>query len=186
MKRGSRRAEVRSRNADVEAPDAPDDRGDDRGPARQPTTEEGSDNSVTAPAEADPEPERDHRRDHAGDEVSGGAHQARLPETDVADIWDTAVPDAGERADPAERRRVPSVDDTTATVDRAHLASMEIANRERLDELAEREEPDDDALLDELARWSTDDQHTDHRHAGTARDATGNTDDLEAPDVLVR
>jgi len=85
----------------------------------------------------------------------------------AADIRDTSTRDAGERADPEQRRRVPRPAEAAASVARAQLARVEIAAR-RAAEATEQAraaevEPDADDRRQELARWA------DHDNAdGTA------------------
>jgi conjugative relaxase-like TrwC/TraI family protein len=117
------------------------------------------------------EPREDDRGDDpcADDRVGGDDPPDRhvdevLVEPAPPDIRDTAVPDAGERVDPAERRRVPLPDQTAATVDRAKLVLAEIETRRAAEaaEAAEQAragavEPDEDDRRDELARWADQD-----------------------------
>lgn len=104
----------------------------------------------------------------------------QVVETRIPDVRETAVRDDTEHADPAERRRVPSVDETIATAHRAHLATVEIANRRRLDDAADHD-PDrdaDDDRREDLNRWAAaaDDgrrpeSRTDDTEPGRERDA---------------
>jgi conjugative relaxase-like TrwC/TraI family protein len=63
----------------------------------------------------------------ADDDAGGQAHDGA--ETDVPDIRQWSVPDAGEHTDPGTRR-VPLVDKTAAAVERAETAAREIDARE--------------------------------------------------------
>jgi hypothetical protein len=69
-----------------------------------------------------------HRSDDR-DLNEGGLDDVAPPELVVPDIRETSTPDTAERADPAQRRRVPLRDETSATVDRARLAVAEIDAR---------------------------------------------------------
>lgn len=75
------------------------------------------------------------------------------------DIRETSTPDAGERADPDKRRRVPPPDETDTTVDRAHLALDEIEARRQAEAAHDATdhdaapELDDDTRRAELDRW---------------------------------
>jgi len=79
-----------------------------------------------------------------------------------ADIRDTATGDPTERVEPAQRRRIPVSDEATAALDRAHHALTEITDRQQAEAAAAayaaEHEPDDDARLAELARWTEDDR----------------------------
>ena len=102
-----------------------------------------------------------------------GAGQLDELETAVPDIRETFVADESERVDPAERRRVPRVDETAATVERAQAALTEIDARQAADTDSEAhaasEEPEESARAAELNRWSADDQATEQ--ADTNADA---------------
>src|SRR5206468_2067671 len=95
--------------------------------------------------EVDADPHREIRTeadliDHTDAASSGQVHRVptdRLDseleevelETAVPDIRETSAQDESERVDPAERRRVPRVDETAATVERAQAALAEIEAR---------------------------------------------------------
>jgi hypothetical protein len=83
-------------------------------------------------------------------------------ETALPDIRDTSAPDEAERADPGERRRVPRVDETAATVDRAEAALTELNTREHSDATnkahADTQEPEESLRAAELNRWAESDQ----------------------------
>jgi hypothetical protein len=118
--------------------------------------------------------------------------EAELPEVQVPDIRDTATPDAGERADPQQRRQVPLPDQTAVTVDRARLGIAEIEARRTAEAAAlAADEPDleqapdnqpadhdDEARREELNRWADHDSTdgTDSGHdTGREDDDTGET-----------
>jgi hypothetical protein len=74
------------------------------------------------------------------------------------DIRHISTADRGERHDPEQRRRVPLIDETAATLDRAHAALAELQARAQA-EAAETAravelEPDEDTRRAELARWA--------------------------------
>ena len=121
-------------------------------------------------------------------ELPDRAEEVGLPEAQVPDIREVATSDAGERVDPKQRRRVPLVDETHATVDRARLAVVEVEARRaaeaaalNVDEPDLDETPDvrpdgldDEARREELIRWA------DHDSTYTGSDAghdTGRVDD---------
>jgi len=110
---------------------------------------------------------------HRGGEPDrGNEHRrAEIANEPILDIRDTAVPDVGERVDPAQRRRVPLPHETAATIHRAQLALAEIKARRAAEaaqtERAAEAEPDADKRRDDLNRWAEHDQHTDH---ATGRD----------------
>jgi hypothetical protein len=81
-------------------------------------------------------------------------------ETAVADVRDTATRDATETADPAERRRVPTADETAAAVARAQEALAEIAARTEADAAREARDAEDHARREELTRWAEQDRAT--------------------------
>ena len=111
----------------------------------------------------------------AADHLEPG-QRAIQDEPAVRDIREISTPDSGEHADPAQRRRVPLPDETTATVARAQLALTEIDARQQA-------EAAENARLAELAQWSHDahtdddsDQHA-NRH-GRVRNNDREQDDL--------
>jgi hypothetical protein len=89
-------------------------------PSDEHAAEDRSDRDPDAAPDQDLEPDRIDDRDLDADE---------LPELVVPDIRDASTRDAAERADPAQRRRVPLRDETSATVDRARLAVAEVDAR---------------------------------------------------------
>ncbi|WP_300008269.1 MobF family relaxase [Pseudonocardia sp.] len=96
-------------------------------------------------------------------------------ETEFPDVRDVSTMDPTETADPAQRRRVRPVDETTVAVHRAQLSLAEIAQREAAD--AAREASDaaardatESARRAELTDWST--------GAGHEGDADGVVDDI--------
>ena len=101
----------------------------------------------------------------AADEVMTQA-AVRLPavdrpdpviETNVADIRDTAEPDSTERADPAQRHRVPTADETAAAVARAQAALAEIEARRAADAEREARDAEQAQRREELTRWAEQD-----------------------------
>lgn len=117
-------AELRARGID------PDDAGD------RVTAEEWVEAHRAEQAEADQT--RQIREDYDLDD-------ARRPVANAAaavepDIRDTATPDPTERAEPAQRRRVRSVDETTEAVGRAQEALVAIESREQADAAREAED----------------------------------------------
>jgi hypothetical protein len=115
----------------------------------------------------------------AADAAAPGAHPAAgrpepLAETDVPDIRDATEPDAGEHADPAQRHRVPTAEESAATVARAQTALAEITARRHAD--AAREAADrDQQRREELTRWAEHDQATEQT---PAHDTHADDDDL--------
>jgi len=115
------------------------------------------------------------RNDGAGWDGRGPEHSGRddVVSGPMADIREISERDAGERADPEQRRRVPLPDETAATVDRAQLALAEIGARRaaEADEAARAAEvgPDEDDRRDELARWAEQDA-ADDSASGDDRD----------------
>jgi len=117
--------------------------------------------------------------------------EVELPELRVPDIRDVAAPDAGERADPQQRRRVPLPDETTTTVDRALLAVAEVEAR-RTAEAAALDEPSaptfpvdgapdrngdrDDERREQLIRWA--DHNVGADPTTDMDDSTDDTDEL--------
>jgi len=79
-------------------------------------------------------------------------------ETDVADVRDTTTRAATESTDPAERRRVPTADETAAAVARAQVALAEIAARAEADAAREARDAEDHARREELTRWAEQDR----------------------------
>jgi len=100
------------------------------------------------------EPVRDEPPAPAGDMPMAEPLEVKLA---PVDIRETAVPEVSERADPAERRRVPAPDRTTADVARARLAVAEIEQRrtaEAAQHTAREAQPvdDEDVRRADLAR----------------------------------
>jgi len=124
--------------------------------------------------------ERHAAADTAAPGVDLAAGRAEpLAETDVPDIRDAAEPDAGEHADPAQRHRVPTAEESAATVARAQTALAEITARRQAD--AAREAADrDQQRCDELTRWAEHDQATEQTpaHDTHAHAARADEDDL--------
>lgn len=83
---------------------------------------------------------------------------AATPETNVADIRETAVPDAAEAQHPAERRRVLQVDETATAVDRARDALAELAARQDYEASRLAREAAEAERSRELATWAADDR----------------------------
>jgi hypothetical protein len=80
------------------------------------------------------------------------------------DVRAVTAPDPTERSDPAQRHRVPTVDETAEAVSRAQASLAEVAAREVADRARETEE---NARRDELTRWS---HEADAAAAATADD----------------
>nr|MBA2694981.1 hypothetical protein [Actinomycetota bacterium] len=124
--------------------------------------------------------ERHAAADTAAPGVALAAGRAEpLAETDVPDIRDAAEPDKGEHADPAQRHRVPTAEESAATVARAQTALAEITARRQADaarEAADREQQ----RCDELTRWAEHDQATEQTpaHDTHAHAARADEDDL--------
>ena len=103
--------------------------------------------------------EADVPADDSREAVAGRADRRRPVdvETDVVDIRDSSTPDPTEHADPAERRRVPTLDETTKTVHAAQTALAEIAARREAEAAAEAARAaEEDERMAELHRWSAD------------------------------
>ncbi len=79
---------------------------------------------------------------------------AATAETGVADIRDTATPDA---ADPAGRHRVPTLDQTAAAVTRAQAALAEITTRQAAEAEHAARTAAEAARREQLTRWAEDD-----------------------------
>ena len=133
--------------------------------------------------------ERERDVEISEDEVLDDDREAFAPEVtdepvDVAppDIRETAVPHVTEKADPTNRRRRPTLDETSVAVRQAQDTLAEIARRRAAD--AEREaaeaadrEAVEAARRDELVRWADD--------PTAGREQAVDVDDL-ADDVLSR
>jgi hypothetical protein len=104
--------------------------------------------------------------DDAGEEAPTAA---TTPETAVADIRETAVPDAAEAEQPAERRRVLPVDETAAAVDRARESLAELAARREYEQSRAAREAAEAERSRELATWAADDRAFEEAQA-TQRD----------------
>jgi hypothetical protein len=89
-------------------------------------------------------------------------------ETAVADVRDVSQPDAAEHADPQQRHRVPTVDETAEAVARAQAALAEIAARREADATREAEET---TRRDDLDRWSEQAQGVEHGMERESADA---------------
>jgi hypothetical protein len=149
------RTELRARGID---PEDPDDRV---------TAEQWRQAHLADQAEADLD--REIRDEH-------DLHQPNLelaavadgPELDIEDIRDRSTPHVHEHADPDERRRVPTADETAEVVHRAQAALHAIALRARTDSAREAEETH---RLEELGRWNHDEQsHEATADRGASRD----------------
>jgi hypothetical protein len=88
-------------------------------------------------------------------------------ETGVADIRDTATADIGEAKDPTDRRRAPTIDDTTAAITRAQAALAEITTRHVTDAFREAEEQ---ARREQLTYWARQDEQAYEAGAAAALD----------------
>lgn len=88
--------------------------------------------------------------------------KARAADVVLPDVRDVIEPDPTERADPAQRRRVPPRDETAAVVDRARVTVDEVAQRREAEQAAAAHaaeiEPEDDARRHELTTWAQDDR----------------------------
>ncbi|MCA1676895.1 MAG: hypothetical protein LC799_33545, partial [Actinobacteria bacterium] len=76
-----------------------------------------------------------------------------LTETAVPDIRETSTRDASEDADPSQRHRVPTADETTAAIARAQAALAELQARREADAAREAE----DARREQLIQWAEQD-----------------------------
>lgn len=104
----------------------------------------------------------DHDTDLDRTDLDAVLVDEQAPETDVADIRDTATPDATETTDPTQRQRVPTTDETREAVERAQDALREVAQRKEADQaraahddvdrarrtVAVNDQTDDEALVD--------------------------------------
>lgn len=100
---------------------------------------------------AEPGEEIEHHSAAAGEELL----------TEIPDIREMSEPDPHERADPAERRRVPRIDETARIVERARDAVDEMDARATLTEPDQSDDEFDEyTRAADLNRWATDD-HTD-------------------------
>lgn len=104
-------------------------------------------------------------------EVAAG-DAAPVAETAVPDIRDVSKADVTEHADPEQRHRVPTADETAADVARAQQALVEIEARRQGDAAREACEATEDTRRDELARWS----EQDHGAEQTTHDADDRDD----------
>ncbi|MGH3628594.1 MAG: MobF family relaxase [Sciscionella sp.] len=77
-----------------------------------------------------------------------------LTETAVLDIRETSTRDASEDADPAQRHRVPTANETTAAIARAQAALAELQARREADKAREGEE----ARREQLIQWAEQDR----------------------------
>ncbi|MQA13476.1 MAG: relaxase domain-containing protein [Pseudonocardiaceae bacterium] len=88
----------------------------------------------------------------------------------MPDIRDTAEPDVTEHADPAQRHRVPTADETAAAVARAQAALAEIEARRAADTEREARDTERTERREELTRWVEQDRGAD---PAPARDDPG-------------
>lgn len=106
--------------------------------------------------------------DRADSDSDSDSEEVEL-ETAIPDIRQTSAPDESERVDPAQRRRVPRVDETAATLERAQIALAQIEARQGHDADNETrdggQEPDESARRAELNRWAQDDQGNEQSRA---------------------
>ncbi len=127
-------AELRARGVD---PDEPDDR----------VTAEGwlvAHRAEQADADRDREIRDEYElHDPAAERLDEPADAA---ETAVPDVREVSAAPTSERTDPAERRRIPTVDETAETVERAQIALAEITARQQAE--AARAERDAEHLTD--------------------------------------
>jgi len=94
-------------------------------------------------------------------------------ETAVPDVRDTATPDPIEHQEPAQRRQVPTADETAAAVARAQTALAEIEARRQADTAREAEATAQATRSEELTRWAEQD-----RAAEAAAESTRDADDV--------
>ena len=97
-----------------------------------------------------------HDPDLAADEAATDALAAadkHLLETAIPDIRQTTTQDATEVADPAQRHRIPTADETADAIRRAQQALAEIEARRQYDAARAAE---DDARRAQLIRWADD------------------------------
>jgi len=156
------RAELKARGVDL---DDPDDRT---------TAEEwlAAHRAEQLEADADREVHDEHElADHdRGEPELPAADDAA--ETAVPDVRDTSTPDVTEAADPTDRHRVLTADETAAAVARAQAALAEIAARADADAARAARDAEDANRREELARWAADDR------AAAAAAARDREDDL--------
>jgi TrwC relaxase/AAA domain len=123
---------------------------------------------------------RDERDERDVDDARADRQGVDEPvvEAVAPDLRDTSRPDLTEKADPATRRRVPPVDDSTATFDRAQRLLADVAARQEAERAAAAHaaelEPEDDQLRAELARQAALDEEADTTSAVTTDDDGGN------------
>lgn len=97
------------------------------------------------------------------DAAQDDAASAAVPPTDVRE----GRADPSEHTEPAQRRRVLTLDETAEAVARAQVALAEIAQRRQADAERVARDAEEVARAEELARWAAQDQ----------------TDDVAADDV---
>ncbi|MQA16649.1 MAG: hypothetical protein GEV09_21705 [Pseudonocardiaceae bacterium] len=107
------------------------------------------------------------------------ADDATVPvvETDVADIREVTEPDTAERADPQEPHRVPTADESAASVARAQAALAEIEARRQADAAREAADAEQQHTQrrEQLTTWA---EHDRAAEQSTTDDADGDDDDL--------
>ena len=104
--------------------------------------------TAVPPEVAEPEPAWDRTAAERPEPVT---------EINVPDIRDVSEPDAAEHSDPAQRHRLPTADETAASVARAQTALAEIAARREADAERETRDAQEADRRDELARWAEQD-----------------------------
>jgi conjugative relaxase-like TrwC/TraI family protein len=153
------RTELKARGID---PDDPDDRV---------TAEEWLDahRAEQAAAEADRDIREEHELqapatlDRAADDCAyidptDVARADRVLETPAPDVREISIPNSTEKADPAQRHRVLTADETADAVARAQAALAEIEARREAEAAREAHEAQEASRVKELARWAEQDQ----------------------------
>jgi hypothetical protein len=192
--------DVAERNCADDEPAMPrhdDDGADEQGRADDAVVDDPVDGPADDGRAADDRPLDDRTRPvaHDVDESDVEVVDTDVPEVEVLDIRDTASPDAGERIDPQQRRRVPLPDETAATVNRARLGVAEIEARRAVEAAALDSDPEpiddlaaldgfdpEDERRDDLIRWANDHNDSD----GRANDHASGCSDKDDGEALGR
>ena len=140
------RTELRARGVD---PDDADDRV---------TAEEwiAAHQAEQADAERTREIREDYELEHAVDDQVDALDDDRTQvqvEPTPADLRETATPDPTEKQHPAQRRRVPAIDETTTAVAAAQAALAEVAQRQQADAKRAAREAEENDRREDLTRW---------------------------------
>jgi conjugative relaxase-like TrwC/TraI family protein len=146
------RVELANRGIDLDAAD------------EQVTADEWLAAQAAADAEDDRHREIGERDMHDGLERPTDDGRVDGVETAVPDIRDTSVPSEQETTALAASRRVPTVDETAATIARAQEALAQIQTRQQVDALREAEDAAEQGRYEELARWAADDRAAEEQH----------------------